>query len=152
MGQKLGKGCYVAEAQPFVNLSGRALELLWSAFNDIAAGFGLNAAEWQAICQTLDAELGEPRLKLSKQAAALFAVLDDDQNGLVDAIEALSALAAASGLSAGSALEYIFACYDFDGRRLLTVDEIALALTGAVVEACKLINEVFTSTPLVRGN
>jgi Ca2+-binding EF-hand superfamily protein len=142
MGQKLGKGAYAEAAVPFVNLSARALETLWTAFNDIADGFGLNKHEVQAILEQLQTELGAPKAKLASLAAALFAVLDTDSNGLIDAIEMLSALAACSGMSSASTLEFVFSCYDFDGGHTLSVDEIALALTGALAGACKLVNQV----------
>jgi Ca2+-binding EF-hand superfamily protein len=152
MGQKLGKGSYAEAAVPFVNLSSRGLETLWTAFNDIADGFGLNVHEVQAILEQLHAELGEPKAKLASLAAALFTVLDTDSNGLIDAIEMLSALAACSGMSSASTLEFVFSCYDFDGGHTLSVDEIALALTGALAGACKLVNQVRALSCTMRKN
>ncbi|CAM9463991.1 unnamed protein product, partial [Phaeothamnion confervicola] len=141
MGQKQGKALYADEVIPFLNLSRSAIEALWEAFNDVADGFGINAKEAREICAELLEELGVNRIKMDERSDALFVVIDTDANGLVDALELLSSLAAASGMSLGDTLAFVFGCYDFDGSGLLTLDEAALAMRGALTGLCKMAGE-----------
>ena len=138
MGQKAGKAAYKPEAQLFLNLSLSALEALWEAFNDVADGFGITLVEMQQICGELAAELRLNRAKLDERVQQLFVLFDDDENGLVDAIEFLSTIAVASGMTIRDKLEYVFNCYDFDGSQQLTIDEVTLAMKCTLTGLCKL--------------
>jgi WD40 repeat protein len=141
MGQKAGKAAYADAARPFLNLSPTALAALWDSFNDVADGFGLSSREVQQICAILQDELQLPRCKLDEKASGLMDLLDVDCNGLVDAIEMMSALAVCSGLSPADTVAFIFNCYDFDGSGMHTVDEVALAVKSTAIGVCKLANE-----------
>ncbi|CAM9912331.1 unnamed protein product, partial [Ectocarpus sp. 4 AP-2014] len=111
---------------------------LWETFNDVADGFGINLHEFLEICSELGEELQLNRAKLDKLSTALFKLLDTDNNGLIDAIEFLSAMACASGMSVTDTLEFVLNCYDFDGTGRLTIDEISLAFKSTVTGMCKL--------------
>ena len=63
------------------------------------------------------------------------------QNGLIDAIEFLAALAVASGLTNRDTLEFVFKCYDFDGSQELTIDEVTLAMKSTLTGLCKLSSD-----------
>ena len=138
MGQKAGKAMYKPEASLFLNLSLSALEALWEAFNDVADGFGITLMEMQQICGELAGELRLNRAKLDERVQQLFVVFDDDENRLVDAIEFLSTIAVASGMTIRDKLEYVFNCYDFDGSQQLTIDEVTLAMKCTLSGLCKL--------------
>ncbi|GMH75277.1 hypothetical protein TrLO_g13994 [Triparma laevis f. longispina] len=138
MGQKHGKAVYNEAAIPFINLPFAAIESLWEAFNDVADGFGITLFEFQEICAELASELGVNRVKMDDKSENLFKVLDNDSNGLIDAIEFLAALAVASGLANRDTLEFVFKCYDFDGSQELTIDEVTLAMKSTLTGLCKL--------------
>ncbi|CBJ26175.1 conserved unknown protein [Ectocarpus siliculosus] len=138
MGQRHGKAVYDSAAKPFLNLSLAAVGTLWETFNDVADGFGINLHEFLEICSELGEELQLNRAKLDKLSTALFKLLDTDNNGLIDAIEFVSAMACASGMSVTDTLEFVLNCYDFDGTGRLTIDEISLAFKSTVTGMCKL--------------
>jgi|Transcript_9124 Ca2+-binding EF-hand superfamily protein len=138
----VGKARYDPRARIFINLPPGAIESLWESFNDVADGFGINLCEMQLICQELASELDIGRSLLDKQVQTLFAQMDLDENALVDAIEFMSTLAMASGMSARDKLEFVFTCFDFDGAGQLSVDEVTLAFRCALTGLCKLTGEV----------
>ena len=61
----------------------------------------------QQICGELAAELRLNRAKLDERVQQLFVLFDDDENGLVDAIEFLSTIAVASGMTIRDKLECV---------------------------------------------
>ncbi|CAM9890638.1 unnamed protein product [Choristocarpus tenellus] len=142
MGQKAGKAIYRAESRPFVNLTLAGVTTLWETFNDVADGFGINVHEFKEICAELAEELQLNRVKIDKRSEKLFRVMDSDNNGLVDAIEFISSMACASGVSITHTLEFIFNCYDFDSSSRLTIDEITLAMKSTITGLCKLSGDV----------
>ena len=73
-------------------------------------------------------------------AAALFSVLDDDRNDLIDSLELLSTLCLLSSMSNEEKIQFIFALYDFDYSRRLSVEEVFLALRSALSGLCKVAN------------
>lgn len=95
----------------------------------------------QLICAQLVDELNLDRSQLDAQVETLFYTLDNDRNALVDAIEFLAALAAASGLSLHGKIEFILNCFDFDGTGQLSVDEMTLAFRCTLMGLCKLSGE-----------
>ena len=141
-GQMVGKANYDPKTRVFINLSPGAIEALWESFNDVADGFGISLCEMQLICQELTSELEVGRPLLDKQVEALFVRMDSDENALVDAIEFLSTLAMASGLSARDKLEFVFTCFDFDGAGQLSVDELTLAFRCTLIGLCKLTGKL----------
>ena len=123
------------------NLSHSNLSLTSShtAFNDIAEGFGLTLDEFQEIIRvTLKEYLGYSDKKMNSLAENVFHVFDDDENGLIDALEFLSAFALVSGMSVTEQVRYIFGIYDFDESGLLSVDEMTLALRSSISGLTKL--------------
>jgi len=115
-----------------------AIESLWEAFNDVADGFGITLYEFQEISAELCTPLGVNRAKMDDKSQALFLLLDNDANGLIDAIEFLAATCVASGLANKDTLEFVFKCYDFDGSQELTIDEVTLAMKSTLTGLCKL--------------
>jgi Ca2+-binding EF-hand superfamily protein len=66
--------------------------------------------------------------------------LDTDKNGLIDALEFVSSVAAISGMRLHEIIEFILTCYDFDGTQLLSIDEVTLALKSVTTGLCKFTN------------
>jgi len=138
MGQLIGRAVLVTASQPFANLSRRAIANLWQAFNDIADGFGISKDEFEEICCELKEEWNASRMAVSAKATLLFVELDTDRNGLIDALEFASTVAALSGMKLREILEFILSIYDFDGSQLLSVDEVTLAFKSLSTGLCKL--------------
>ena len=143
MGQRLGKAVYVDEAKPFLNLPEKQIYLLWEAFNNIAAGFGLSPEEFTDICLAAEfpAVLGLTENRVAAAAAAVFTVFDTDENDLVDALEFLAAFAMCSGMDFAKKIEFAFNCYDFDESGELTVDEMTLSFRSTLHGLAKLTGE-----------
>lgn len=100
MGQVLGRAVLRDEVLPFVNYQRESIYNLWESFNDVAEGFGINVDEFKEICSVLQASLGNIRkAALERICETMFdSVLDTDHNGLIDALEMLSAITIVSGL------------------------------------------------------
>ena len=81
MGQRVGKGAFVPEAANFLNLPFDVVMRMWTAFNDIAEGFGLSLEEFTNICT--DARLHDilrcTEKDLTLQCEELFTVFDTDK-------------------------------------------------------------------------
>ncbi|KAJ8602363.1 hypothetical protein CTAYLR_004254 [Chrysophaeum taylorii] len=154
-GQKFGKAAFQPSIRLFINLSSGGIEALWEAFNDVSSetcvernnrmqvadGFGISLPEMQLVCAQLSGELALARPQLDLQVETLFRELDADNNALVDAIEFLASLAAASGITLHDKLEFVFNCFDFDATGKLSVDEITLAFRCTLMGLCKLCKE-----------
>jgi Ca2+-binding EF-hand superfamily protein len=138
MGQQIGRAALVPAAGPFSNLSRRAIANLWQAFNDIADGFGVSKDEFEEICCDLKDEWNVSRLSVTGKAAVFFKLLDTDKNGLIDALEFVSTVAALSGMRLNEVLEFVLSIYDFDGSQLLSIDEVTLAFKSLTNGLCKL--------------
>ena len=138
MGQKIGRAAYHASAEPFTNLPRKAIACLWRVFNDVADGFGISVDELVEICADLKDELNVSRLSIIEKTTALFELLDTDRNGLIDALEFISTVAALSGMRVLEMLEFILTSYDFDGVSSLSVDEVTLALKSVSTGLCKV--------------
>ena len=143
MGQKHGKAIFYDSAGPFLNLSHASLIALWNAYHDIAEGFGLSSTEFREICAELTYELGydNDEHAMDRASDALFHSLDTDKNGLVDALEFLTAIGVASTLVDKDKLDFVFRCYDFNGLGSLTFDELSLATRMALIGLFKLSGE-----------
>ena len=81
MGQRVGKVQFVPAMRSFLNMPFDAIMRLWSAFNDIAEGFGLSPQEFRDMC--LHAKIQDV-LKCSEtdtivMADEIFAVFDSDK-------------------------------------------------------------------------
>ena len=142
MGQKLGRYGLVTSAEPFSNLSRRAISLVWQNFNDIADGFGVSKDEMQEICVTLKDELNISRLAMLEKSSSFFQTLDTDKNGLIDALEMVSCIAAISGMTLNEIIEFILSCYDFDGTQMSNTDEVTLALKSVATGLAKVSNVI----------
>ena len=143
MGQRLGKAAYVPEVKPFLNLPEKQIYLLWEAFNNIAAGFGLGPEEFTDICLAAELPnvLGLTENRVAAAAAAVFTVFDTDENDLVDALEFLAAFAMCSGMDFAKKIEFAFNCYDFDESGELSVDEMTLSFRSTLLGMAKLTAE-----------
>ena len=139
MGQVLGRAVLRDEVLPFVNYQRESIYNLWESFNDVAEGFGINVDEFKEICSVLQASLGNIRkAALERICETLFdAVLDTDHNGLIDALEMLSAITIVSGLRRKDKLTHVFNLYDFDESAEVTIDEMTLLLKSTMSGLCK---------------
>jgi microtubule-associated protein-like 6 len=138
MGQKIGKCTLSPSAEPFANLPRKAIAHLWTVFNDIADGFGISVDELVEICTDLKDELNMSRLSIIEKTTLLFELLDTDKNGLIDALEFMSTMAALSGMRKIEMIDFILTSYDFDGTAELSVDEVTLALKSVTTGLCKV--------------
>jgi WD40 repeat protein/Ca2+-binding EF-hand superfamily protein len=139
MGQVLGRAVLRDEVLPFVNYQRESIYNLWESFNDVAEGFGINVDEFKEICSVLQSSLGNIRkAALERICETLFdAVLDTDHNGLIDALEMLSAITIVSGLRRKDKLTHVFNLYDFDESAEVTIDEMTLLLKSTMSGLCK---------------
>ena len=142
MGQKLGRARLLPHAEPFARLPKRAVELVWREMNIIAEGFALKEDEFMEICTCLCHELEQTESEMAKISAKLFVLLDSDQNGLVDALEFFGAIAAFSGMRHREIFEAIMSCYDFDGTKHLSLDEVVLSLKCVTTGLAKMCMEL----------
>ena len=139
MGQTVGRAPLLPESLPFLNLPRSTILELWESYNDIAEGFGLTLDEFQEIVRvTLKDYLGYSDKKMNSLAEAVFNIYDDDENGLIDALEFLSSFALVSGMSIPEKVRFIFGIYDFDESGLLSVDEATLSLRSCMSGLTKL--------------
>jgi microtubule-associated protein-like 6 len=111
---------------------------LWQVFNDIADGFGIGVDELIEICADLKDEINVSRLSIIEKSTLLFELLDTDKNGLIDALEFMSTIAALSGMRLLETIEFVLSSYDFDSTGELSVDEVTLALKSVSTGLCKL--------------
>ena len=79
-------------------------------------------------------------MAVTAKANLLFILLDTDKNGLIDALEFSSTVAALSGMKLREILEFVLSIYDFDGSQLLSIDEVTLAFKSLSTGLCKLTN------------
>jgi microtubule-associated protein-like 6 len=139
MGQVMGRAVLRDECLPFVVYQRESIYSLWESFNDVAEGFGINVDEFKEICSVLQASLGHIRkAALERICETLFdSVLDTDHNGLIDALEMLSAITIVSGLRRKDKLVHVFNLYDFDESAEVTIDEMTLLLKSTMSGLCK---------------
>ncbi len=129
----------VTDLPSFSAVPEAAINNLWDAFNDVAEGFGLTVEEFLEIIRVSlkeFTEMTDKRLDLSSQK--VFAVFDNDVNGLIDALEFLGAFSVLSGMSQEQKVNFIFSIYDFDESGQLSVDEMALAIKSTITGLTKL--------------
>jgi len=141
MGQLHGKVQWREGAKPFLNLDEASVNALWTAFNDVAEGFGLNVDELSEMCHvalqasTFGHAAKQDMLPLVEQ---LFRCLDTDENNLIDSLETLTTLCAASAMELAEKAQFSFMCYDFDESGQINVDELTLMLKSCATGLCKL--------------
>jgi Ca2+-binding EF-hand superfamily protein len=143
MGQRVGKSHYTPEFEPFLNLPTQAIRQLWTAFNDIAEGFGLTPEDFTDICLSANVHefMNTTHAKLKLQCRQLFRSFDTDDNGLVDALEFLATFALVSGMNVKDKIDFVFDCYDFDESGELTVDEMTLSFKSTLCGLTKMTGE-----------
>ena len=151
MGQRVGKMQSTEEFAPYMNLSANGVIALWDSFNLRSDSFGLTRTIFKEVCAPCCKYLspksrGQASPEVSKEDAEemaedLFAALDTDDNGLVDALEFLGAIAACSATSSEFKLRFIFDAYDFDGSGELSIDEMTLSMKGTIVGLCKIAGD-----------
>lgn len=127
MGQVFGTPEPKADFIEFANLPREAIESIWMSFNLFGEGWGLDYEMFKQIfdgAEYMKEEVGFTDESIEK----LFKLFDTDENGLIDSLEFLIALALASGMDTIDKLLFCFALYDFDHSGLLSYDEIALLL------------------------
>ena len=142
MGQVIGKATIDPSAAPFVGLPRRAITDLFDAYHSVAEGYGVTLAEFADIvalsigeylplaCST-DTKTKSQRI--TSLATALFVLLDDDENALVDAFEFLSILALLSACTTKEKICFVLRLYEFDDPTRLTAEEAILAVRAAVL-------------------
>jgi len=150
MGQKIGKASFEEDAKPFCNLPAPAINAVWTAFNLSAEAWGLREAAFLEVCAPLAPHMGLDPAALQEKAAALFILLDDDVNGVVDALEFMATLAMMSAMEVSDKLRFVYTAYDFSECGSLLVDEITLAIKSTVSGLCKL-TKLGSNAPTVKA-
>ncbi|KAF0683188.1 Aste57867_24752 [Aphanomyces stellatus] len=139
MGQLHGKATFVNAALPFLNISEKDVNKCWESFNDVAEGFGINRAEMIDICSPLqDTFEIKAKSEMERITGLLFDAMDTDENGLVDALEFLGALALLSAMTIPQKITFVYNCYDFNESGEITIDELTLAMKSTLTGLCKL--------------
>ena len=111
MGQVIGKGLIHDDAQPFVNLEPDRVERLWAHYKLHSDGFSLDPDSLKHVLKVIFED--EEDEVFESKCRALFARLDTDKNDLIDALECLATVAAASGMKPQRKLTFVFDLYDF---------------------------------------
>ena len=131
----------------FVGLPRRAIADLFDAYHSVAEGHGVTLAEFADIvalsvgkflplaCST-DTKTKSQRI--TSLATALFVLLDDDKNALVDAFEFLSILVLLSACTTKEKICFVLQLYEFDDPSRLTAEEAILAVRAAVLGLDKI--------------
>jgi Ca2+-binding EF-hand superfamily protein len=138
MGQKVGKASFDDAAAPFLNLPAPAVSRLWRSFNLSAETWGLSVAPFVSICAELAKDLGLTDLEMRAKSEALFALLDTDNNGIIDALEFMSLIAMVSAMEPADKVGFIYTVYDFSESGELLIDEITLAVKSTASGLCKV--------------
>ncbi|EQC40263.1 hypothetical protein SDRG_02167 [Saprolegnia diclina VS20] len=139
MGQLHGKASFVQAGLPFLNISEKDVNKCWESFNDVAEGFGINKAEMIDICSPLqDTFEIKAKAEMERITALLFEAMDTDENGLVDALEFLGALALLSAMTVPQKITFVYNCYDFNESGEITIDELTLSMKSTLTGLCKL--------------
>ncbi|RHY48235.1 hypothetical protein DYB30_010166 [Aphanomyces astaci] len=111
----------------------------WESFNDVAEGFGINRVEMIDICSPLqDTFEIKAKAEMERITGLLFDAMDTDENGLVDALEFLGALALLSAMTIPQKITFVYNCYDFNESGEITIDELTLAMKSTLTGLCKL--------------
>ncbi|KAH9157942.1 hypothetical protein AeRB84_000261 [Aphanomyces euteiches] len=139
MGQLHGKAIFAKAALSFVNTSEKDINKCWESFNDVAEGFGINKVEMIDICAPLqDTFEIKAKAEMERITGLLFDAMDTDENGLVDALEFLGALALLSAMTIAQKITFVYNCYDFNESGEITIDELTLAMKSTLTGLCKL--------------
>ncbi|ETV90516.1 hypothetical protein H310_14706 [Aphanomyces invadans] len=139
MGQLHGKASFATAALPFLNISEKDVNKCWESFNDVAEGFGINRIEMIDICSPLqDSFEIKAKAEMERITGLLFDAMDTDENGLVDALEFLGALALLSAMTIPQKITFVYNCYDFNESGEITIDELTLAMKSTLTGLCKL--------------
>ena len=140
MGQVNGTPNPKPDFIPFANLPRQAIESIWMSFNLFGEGWGLDYELFKQVFDGADymkEQIGFTEESISK----LFNLFDTDENGLIDSLEFLIAMALSSGMDTIDKLLFCFALYDFDQSGMLSYDEIALLLrttTYGMYKICEM--------------
>lgn len=99
MGQSVSAPRAHPDLNEFLNFPKEALDSLWTSYNLLGEGWGLNVDEMISIFK--GAEFVSSNYKFTDdQLRALFKAFDTDNNGLIDALELFVTIALASGVFA----------------------------------------------------
>ena len=136
---------------PYLSLSFPELNLCWEAFNREAEGFALTEDQFIRIIRSRGSASNTHETKPTATSPSpsgvvdevalgksLFRVFDNDENGLVDALEVLCTLAVTSAVPLREKLRYLMAAYDFDNDEQLSLDELALMFKSTCNGLCKV--------------
>jgi len=139
MGQTLGRAPLLPAPRHFSNLPKQMIYNLWSKFQDSAEGLGLTQDEFLGILrECLSGYLEYSAKKLDQIGKAVFTILDDDSNDLVDALEFLAAFAVMSAMNATEKARFVFGAFDLDESGTIEPDEAMMAFRATVSGLCKL--------------
>lgn len=96
MGQSVSAPKAHHDLASFLNFPKEALDSLWTSYNLLGEGWGLNVDEMMAIFK--GAEFVQSHYQFTDlQLRGLFRAFDTDNNGLIDALELFVTIALTSG-------------------------------------------------------
>ncbi|CAK9108611.1 Echinoderm microtubule-associated protein-like 5 (EMAP-5) [Durusdinium trenchii] len=152
MGLVLGRA-RGAGGRAVAGLSGETVQRVWVAFNEVSESLALDKEVWTAMWW--EVRDGLPSAQRGLQGAArkedfardleeVFDVLDTDENGLVDALEALAVVCLMSVATPAFKARFVFTLYDFDAQQALALDEVTLLIKTTAAGLVKLSPETLT--------
>lgn len=96
MGQSVSSPKPHPDLADFLNFPKEALDSLWTSYNLLGEGWGLNLGEMMAIFKGADFVASNYAFT-DEQLTSLFNAFDTDRNGLIDALELFVTIALTSG-------------------------------------------------------
>eukprot|EP01031_Cornospumella_fuschlensis_P046675 gene46675-57160_t len=131
MGQVSSTALPGIDVKEFTNLPKNSILSLWLSYNLLGEGWALSLDQFVSIFKEATA-LQETYNFSDDQLCKLFYAFDTDQNGLVDALEAIATIGIMSGMDAVDKANFTFSAFDFEGKGSLSKDEINLLFRSII--------------------
>ena len=121
----------VASISTFLNLPKEAITSMWSSYNLLGEGWGLDLESLKNILNNSDYLVKHVGFT-NADVEALFVAFDTDANSMIDALEFFCALAVCSGMDTIDKLNFVMAAYDLTSKGGLYREELLLLFRSVV--------------------